>query len=81
MARGVRQAIGATYGIAVSGIAGPGGGTAAKPVGTVHFAVASPTGCVAGELHQPGEREEIRSRAAHAVLRLLEQVLAGAGSC
>lgn len=41
MARGVRDLAGATYGLAVSGIAGPSGGSVDKPVGTVHFALAS----------------------------------------
>lgn len=42
MAQGVRQICGATYGLATSGIAGPGGGTEAKPVGTLCVALAAP---------------------------------------
>ena len=47
MAEGVQRRLGTDWSIAVSGIAGPGGGTDAKPVGLVHLAICGPDGCVA----------------------------------
>lgn len=64
MAQGARERLGGTWGLAVTGIAGPEGGTPEKPVGTVWLAVAGPRGEVARRLDLRGNREQIRARAA-----------------
>jgi nicotinamide-nucleotide amidase len=71
MADGARRATGAQWGIAVSGVAGPGGGTDEKPVGTVFVAVVGDGVREARKLFWPAEREQIRQLAAQAALHLL----------
>jgi nicotinamide-nucleotide amidase len=71
MARGVREFLDVDYGLSVTGIAGPGGGSPEKPVGLVYMAVADASGASV-ERHQfGGNREAIKSRSAHAALYLL----------
>ena len=71
MAEGVRRLAGADFGVAISGIAGPTGGTPDKPVGTVHFAVASDAGV--RHLHRvfPFERKRVKIVSAHTALALV----------
>jgi nicotinamide-nucleotide amidase len=64
MARGIRQAAGTTLGLAVTGIAGPDGGSHEKPVGTVFLALASADGERVEAFHFPGDRGQIRLRSA-----------------
>ena len=72
MADGVRGRLHADVGVAVTGIAGPGGGTPEKPVGLVYVHAAGPGGARrAAELNFPGDRETIRSRATVAALHLV----------
>lgn len=76
MARGARRAIGSALGVAVTGIAGPEGGTAQKPAGTVFIAVSGPARAEAvRRLDILGQRENVRSRAVTAALRLAFDVL------
>lgn len=71
MAAGARERLDAAYGVAVSGVAGPGGGSAEKPVGTVHIAVSGPSGTESRALFWPGEREDIRRISAVSALHML----------
>ena len=68
MAEGVRRATGADVGIATTGIAGPGGGTPDKPVGTVWIAVATPSGTAAFCRRFPGNRSRVIAQATAAAL-------------
>jgi nicotinamide-nucleotide amidase len=79
MAEGVRRALGSDYGVGITGVAGPGGGSEEKPVGTVHIAVAGPGD---GEVHHrklrlPGDRERVRRFSAQLALEMLRRRLLG----
>lgn len=79
MAVGVATRLGAQAGIGVTGVAGPGGGTDEKPVGTVWYAaVLDGQVDVRGERF-PGDRQAVRERAAQAALFLLLRLLEGGG--
>jgi nicotinamide-nucleotide amidase len=75
MATGVRDRIGADVGVSVTGIAGPGGGSAEKPVGLVYVGVSAPNGERTIEFNYPADREAIRSRAAVTALHLVRRQL------
>jgi PncC family amidohydrolase len=77
MAEGARKAAGAEVGVAVTGIAGPGGGTPDKPVGTVFMAVALPSGTVSGRYQFDGGRVEVKEQTSDAALALLRDSLLG----
>ena len=77
MAEGARQRLGADVAVAVTGVAGPGGGTPEKPVGRVHLHAAGPDGSLNRMLDLPGEREQIRVRATVTALHLLRALLTG----
>ena len=75
MAVGVAQAFQANVGVAITGIAGPGGGTSDKPVGTVWYAVVVGGRTVAERKVFPGGRGAVRERAVQAALHLLHRTL------
>jgi len=76
MASGVRRRMGVEIGVGVTGIAGPSGGSDAKPVGTVWFAVDGLGETRAERVRFPGDREEVRERATQHALHLLLRAVA-----
>jgi len=79
MARGARERLGADVAVAVTGIAGPGGGTAEKPVGLVCLHASGPGGERAVEFSFPGDRDSIRRRSTVAALHLVRRLLTQSG--
>jgi len=75
MAEGVRTRLGADLAVAVTGVAGPGGGTEDKPVGLVYVHATGPGGEEARRSDLPGDREMVRGRATAAALHLVRRVL------
>ena len=79
MASGARRVVGSDLALALTGIAGPGGGTPSKPVGLVYAALAGPEGTEVRELHLRGSRARIREAALRSVLEWLCQELERGG--
>ena len=77
MAEGARDRTGATYGLATTGIAGPGGATLGKPVGLVYIACAGPRATGSRRCDLFGDRDGVRTAAVVAALHLLRVVLHG----
>lgn len=77
LAEGARRELGSDWGIGITGVAGPGGGSEAKPVGTVHLAVAGAAGIEHRKVRFPGDRERIRQQSAQLALEILRRRLLG----
>jgi PncC family amidohydrolase len=81
MAKGALHRIGGDIAISVSGIAGPNGGTAEKPVGTTWIGLIANDGEWTREFHFSGNREQNKSSAADAALQMLLDYLQGSLKC
>ena len=79
LAEGARRTAPATWGIGITGIAGPTGGTPEKPVGTVHLALAGPRGTEAIARRYRGDRERIRRQATFEALDVFLRALRAPG--
>jgi PncC family amidohydrolase len=75
MARGARRALGADIGLAVTGIAGPGGGLPGKPVGLTWIALSTREVNMARQFTWPGGREANKVQSSQAALEMLEEYL------
>jgi nicotinamide-nucleotide amidase len=71
LADGMRRSVGSTLGVGITGIAGPGGGSEEKPVGTVHIALSHPGGVKERGVRFPGDREAIRWHASQLALDMV----------
>ena len=76
MAEGIRSRAGADLGLGITGIAGPGGGTPEKPVGTVAVALAAADGTRARTFRFFGDRELVKFQASQAALDMVRRHLA-----
>jgi nicotinamide-nucleotide amidase len=76
MAAGARKRFGADVSVAVTGIAGPGGGTPEKPVGLVYLAVEAPGVASTERIVVPGDRDAVRARATALALHMLRRLSA-----
>ena len=77
MARGIRKVLNTSFGISVTGIAGPGGGTKEKPVGLIYIGLAqkSPAKSICQKYLFKGTRTQIKAKAVRAALKLLQKSL------
>ena len=71
LAEGIRKRVGSTFGVGITGIAGPGGGSEEKPVGTVHIALANASGVKERSVRFVGDRDLIRFQASQLALDMV----------
>ena len=71
LADGIRRRVGSTIGVGITGIAGPGGGSEEKPVGTVHIAISHAGGIKERGVRFPGDREAVRWHASQLALDMV----------
>ena len=77
LAEGARSRFGADVGVGITGIAGPGGGSPEKPVGTVHLCAVGPDGRQPRSIVLPGSRSAVRHRSVALAMHMLRQLLLG----
>lgn len=77
MAAGIRNMIGSDYGLSLTGVAGPSGGTPEKPVGLVYIGCAQASGVVSKKINLFGTRQRVRERSATMALDILRKTIIG----
>jgi nicotinamide-nucleotide amidase len=80
LAEGAREGLGADVGVGITGIAGPGGGSEDKPVGTVCFSVSDGSRRLTRKVHLPGARFDVRDRSTTVGMHLIRRLLRGEGA-
>jgi nicotinamide-nucleotide amidase len=75
MAEGIRKRCVSNYGVGITGVAGPGGGTEQKPVGLVYIALAGEEGTQVVERNFPGDRQRIRQFSSLQALEMIRRAL------
>jgi nicotinamide-nucleotide amidase len=77
MAAGARERVGADVGVGITGIAGPGGGSADKPVGLVHFCASTAERALPARVVIPGSRADVRARSVMIAMHLIRRLVQG----
>jgi nicotinamide-nucleotide amidase len=80
LSRGARERVGAEIGIGITGIAGPGGGSPEKPVGTVCLSVSTDSAAEERVVRLPGGRADVRDRTTTVALHMLRALLLRGGA-